>query len=63
MKNTTLLGLIILSFITLIFLREMIIAQENRIKVDLPEEISQATPNDTLIAIKKGDSLFVEFKN
>lgn len=33
------------------------------IKVDLPEEYSQATPTDTLIAIKKGNTLFVQFNN
>lgn len=33
------------------------------IKLDLPEEYSQATSTDTLIAIKKGDTLFVQFNN
>lgn len=33
------------------------------IELDLPEEYSQATPNDTLIAIKKGSTLFVQFNN
>lgn len=33
------------------------------INVDLPEEISQATESDTLIATKRGHTLYVEFNN
>lgn len=33
------------------------------IQLDLPEEYSQATESDTLIAIKKGRTLYVQFNN
>lgn len=33
------------------------------ITLDLPEEYPLATENDTLIAIKKGNTLFVQFNN
>lgn len=32
-------------------------------KLDLPEEYSQATSTDTLIAIKQGKTLHVQFNN
>ena len=33
------------------------------VTLDLPEEYPLATENDTLIAIKKGNTLFVQFNN
>lgn len=36
---------------------------EPHYKIDLPEEIEQATPVDTLICIKKGNVLVIEFNN
>lgn len=38
-------------------------SQNSNITIDLPEEYSQATSNDTLIAIKRNDTLFVQFNN
>lgn len=53
--------LLILGF-SLIILGFSIKNEENKqVVVDLPEEINLATPSDTLIAIKRGDTLYVEF--
>lgn len=45
------------------YLLMLLYISDTYIKVDLPEEYSQATSNDTLIAIKKGNTLFVQFNN
>lgn len=37
--------------------------EEVKVTLDLPEEYPLATKSDTLIAIKRGNTLFIQFNN
>lgn len=66
MKNKDIIP-ILLGFVTLIliFIGTAVLNTnlKNKVRLDLPEEYSLANDNDTLIAIKKGNTLFVQFNN
>lgn len=66
MKNKDIIP-ILLGFVTLIliFIVSAILNGniQTKTKLDLPEEYSLANDNDTLIAIKKGNTLHIQFNN
>lgn len=63
MKESITNTLRFLAGVVVCYMLMLLYNSNTNIKLDLPEEYSQATSKDTLIAIKQGDTLFVQFNS